>query len=390
MKKEQKYFDILINVLKTAKLQNYSGYSKYDALNSPFLYFLSSKNSWLRLFFTQIVMRSPVNLRPLLGVKKGINPKGMALFGKAYLLLYEKTHNKKFLNEATLLINWLLENPSPNQPYLCWGYNYIWQDIPPFCQKRYQPNIVVSIFAGETLIHIYRITKNQKYLKALISIANFITKDLPVLYESENEKAISYVKTEVDSIVLNIQALSAALLVKIYKHTQNKNLLETARKQMNFTINHRTPYFAWYYTHPSYKSYIRHDNYHTGGIIDAILEYCEETKDNHYIKIYLKALEFYQNNLFESNGAPRWMSDKKYPYDIHGCAQGIISFKKASCYNKKYLKQAEKIADWTIANLYRLNKHDFIYRKGRIIKYNYSLMRWCNAWMTRALAEIIS
>jgi hypothetical protein len=158
---------------------------------------------------------------------------------------------------------------------------------------------------------------------------------------------------------------------------------------MNFTVNRKTDYYAWYYTYPKGKSPITHDNYHTGGILDGLIEHFEITGDDRYMKTYWKGLEYYQANLFESDGAPRWMNNKRYPFDIHGAAQGILTFKKAAKHEQEYLPQALKIAAWAIEHLYRENTHDFIYRKGRWFKWNYSLMRWCNAWMARALAELI-
>jgi hypothetical protein len=83
------------------------------------------------------------------------------------------------------------------------------------------------------------------------------------------------------------------------------------------------------------------------------------------------------------------MHDRKYPFDIHGSAQGIISFQKASRHDAKYLDQAVSIAQWSINHLYRPGRNEFIYRKGRFLKWNYSLMRWCNAWMARALGEML-
>ena len=149
------------------------------------------------------------------------------------------------------------------------------------------------------------------------------------------------------------------------------------------------PYNAWYYTHPKEKSPIKHDNYHTGGILDGLLEYFEETGESRYQEMYWKGLAYYQKNLFEQDGAPRWMNDKKYPFDIHGAAQGIISFKKASRHQFEYFSQVEKIINWTQSHLYRSAAHDYIYRESRYYKWNYSLMRWCNAWMARALAEVL-
>ena len=91
----------------------------------------------------------------------------------------------------------------------------------------------------------------------------------------------------------------------------------------------------------------------------------------------------------EKDGAPRWMWDRRYPFDVHGSAQGIVSFTKAARHDREFLPQAETVADWAIRNLYRKDRGDFAYRQGRLLKWDYSLMRWCNAWMGRALAELV-
>jgi hypothetical protein len=381
------YNNILSSVLDQVKKQDYSGWEKFDALNSRFLLFVSLKSAWLRFLYIQGVKEMPFNIRPLFGVKKTRNQKGMALFARANLFLFETSGNKVYLEEAEKLLVWLLENPSPGQKNFCWGYSFLWQDIPPFCQKIDEPNIVVTCFVGESLVHAYKLTQKKQYLDALISIADFITKDLPVMSETESERAVSYILTEVNYTVLNVQVMSASLLAKIEKLTGNSALAVIAKKQVNYLMGKQTDYGAWYYTWPHTKSYIRHDNYHTGGILDNLLEYIETTGNKDLFEKYKQGLEYYRQHLFEEDGAPRWMNDSKFPHDVHGAAQGIISFTKASKYFPEYLHWAESIADWTIKNMYREKRHDFIYRKGRFYKWNYSLIRWCNGWMCRALAE---
>jgi rhamnogalacturonyl hydrolase YesR len=389
LEKKQKYQEICLDVLQAAKRQNYAGYSKFDALNSPLLQTLSLDNMWLRLIYTQIVNRCPFHVRPLLGVKKSRNPKGIVLFARAYLLLYSTTGDEFFKTESEKLLQWLIDNKAEGSRYSSWGYNFIWQNTI-FVQGKNEPNCVVSVFVGEAFVHAYRLLKDEKYLLVARDIANFIIKELPVLFESRNEMAIDYVQEKSDCVVLNINALAGAFLAKVWKQTQEQELLEFAKKVLGFTVNRRTPYNAWYYTHPKGRSPLEHDNYHTGGILDALLNYFEETGDNQYMTVYWRGLDYYQKHLFEQNGAPRWMNNKKYPFDVHGAAQGIISFAKAARYDKAFLSQAVIIADWTLANLYRSNTHDFAYRRGRFVTWNYSLMRWCNAWMARALGEIAS
>ncbi|MCP4105558.1 MAG: hypothetical protein GY749_08485 [Desulfobacteraceae bacterium] len=377
---------ILSQVLNAAEKKDYCGYSKFDALNSPVLKSLSLNNKWLRFLYTQIVKESPFNIRAFLNVRKSRNPKGIALFARAYFFLFQATNEAEYLKKGEELVQWLIDNSSQGRAHLCWGYNFIWQNTI-FLQDEFEPNAIVSVFVGESLIHAYRLTKKNKYLEAACSAAEFIAKDLPVLHDSKDERAIAYVLRKVDAIVLNNQVLTGAFLIKVWKHTGETWLKDIVRRQINYTVNRRTGYYAWYYTHPKDKSPISHDNYHTGGILDALLEYYEETGDEQYMEVYYKGLEFYQKHLFEPDGAPRWMSDKKYPFDIHGSAQGIITFTKAAKHFPQFINQAELIADWAISNLYQKNTNDFAYRQGRLLKWNYSLMRWCNAWMAKALAE---
>lgn len=382
--------DILLEtVLKAADKRDFSGYGKFDALNSPLLHTLSFNNKWLRLVLTQLVKESPVNLRSLLAVKTSRNPKGIALFARAYLYQYERNKDSKHLKKAEKLFDWLLQHPSPNQPHLCWGYNYIWQS-PLFLQKKFEPNAVVTVFVGEALLHAYRVTQNETYLKAARSVGDFISRQLPVLHETTEERAIAYVLSNVKAIVLNNQVLTGAFLTKLWKHTKDKQLLNIAKKQFAYTVNRKTDYYAWYYTYPALKSHIKHDNYHTGGILDALIEFYEETGNDIHLNTYWQGLTYYRDNLFENNGAPRWMNDMKFPHDVHGAAQGIITFSKAARHQPEYLLTAKKIVDWSAQNLYCPERHTFIYRIGRFYKWNYSLMRWCNGWMTRALAEFTS
>lgn len=384
----EEYKNILLDTLQSAKAKKYAGYSKFDALNSPLIKALSFKNKYLRLIFIQSVMRCPLHIRPLLGVKQSINPKGIALFVRAYLYMFEMTQESSYLDEAKNLLDWLSDNPSPNRKYYCWGYNFIWQSTL-FLQDKYEPNAVVTTFACESFIHAYRITKNEKYLNIARSAVDFLIYELPVLHETAEERAISYVTQRAKSIVLNNQVLTGAAILKVWTHTKESQLLEIAEKQYNYTINRKTDYNCWYYTHPKENSPITHDNYHTGGILDGILEYWEETGNEKFMPIYWGGLEYYKTNLFENNGAPRWMNDKKYPFDIHGGAQGIISFAKAGKYRNEHFKTAELILDWTVNNLYRTRTNDFIYRNGKYINWNYSLMRWCNAWMAFSIGSFV-
>jgi len=70
-----------INLLDTW-LENHKflGWDPHDALNSPLLKKLSFENRLLGIFWVQLLKRLPINLRPLLGVPKGYNPRAWGCF----------------------------------------------------------------------------------------------------------------------------------------------------------------------------------------------------------------------------------------------------------------------------------------------------------------------
>ncbi len=44
------------------------------------------------------------------------------------------------------------------------------------------------------------------------------------------------------------------------------------------------------------------------------------------------------------------MNTRRYPYDVHGAAQGIISFTKAAEQAPEFLALARKIKTWALAH----------------------------------------
>src|SRR5437016_4873355 len=71
----------LARAFEFAASRAWRGFDPYDGLLSPVarLPLLNRSRVW-RLAITQVVKRSSLNLRPLLGIAPGLNPKGLALF----------------------------------------------------------------------------------------------------------------------------------------------------------------------------------------------------------------------------------------------------------------------------------------------------------------------
>jgi hypothetical protein len=119
-------------------------------------------------------------------------------------------------------------------------------------------------------------------------------------------------------------------------------------------------------------------------ILDAYLDYENATGDQRFRNYYDRGLKFYGGNLFLPNGAPKWASDKTMPHDVHGSAQGILTFAKAGDREK-----ALRVASWGLQNFYK-GDGEFAYQKGRFISKRFTLLHWCNGWMARGLGVLLS
>ena len=425
-------------VLDWSRHRDYKGHSKHDALNSAPLWFLTSRSRILRLVATQAVMRAPFNIRPLLGVPRLRNPKGIGLFAHAYLDLAEYLQripgqepgisHDACVREAEALLKWLVLNAAPQaRPSsrllqlfeehgesaegtdherefagLGWGYHYPWQDVG-FFQPAHFPNRVVSSWIGMAFVRAYELTRNTRYLDAAKETVEFLLENPRKLIDNERELCLSYVPIEdMDWAVMDVSSLVSTLCCRVALHSKAdaecELMLSSAGRLMRFVVERQTPYGGWFYTWPASDSHIKHDNYHTGIILDCLADYMAFTGDNEWLNRYQLGLRYYEENLFLANVAPRWMNDRTFPHDAHGAAAGILAFTRAARYfaleaarpdterARHYSDLADRVLCWTIRNLYSSEGY-FYYQKGRFRTKRFNLMRWCNAWMSRAAAN---
>ncbi len=375
---------ILDQVYMWSSDRQFRGHNKHDALNSPILRTLLGWSKWSRLFAIQSVMRFPINVRSLLFIPNSYNPKGLSLFIRGLLYRYQSHQREIHLVEAQNLLNLLLKLRSPgNWSGICWGYHYPWQDLG-FYAKTNTPNAVVTCFVCEAFLDAYRETKEPKFLDTVGKAIEFLLNDLVELKNSPTELCLSYMPMPMKMRVMDVSILIGSVISQYCVLSNKMEHMNNSKRLVNYVVNQQTDYGAWYYTDPSEDSHIKHDNYHTGFILDALWKFIQATNDNTYLNAYLLGLEYYAKSLFNKDGAPRWMSDKDYPHDIHGAAQGIITFSR---HLDTYPELSQRIASWAINNMYN-DCGRFYYQQTSVYIKRFTLLRWCNAWMALALATL--
>src|SRR5258708_9534173 len=106
------HLDVLDRVLQTARSERYGGYSKHDGLNSPVLARLAGGSRLRRLGAIQVGTRSPVDILPLVGVRKARNAKGLSPFAPALLAPHRITGSPHDAREARAALHCVIRPPA--------------------------------------------------------------------------------------------------------------------------------------------------------------------------------------------------------------------------------------------------------------------------------------
>lgn len=376
----------LAKLISYIESEEFRGYDPYDVLTSPIPFNVFGR--WGPPVATQILKRLPINFRPLLGIRKDYNPKGMGLILKACCILHRKTNDPSFLEQADRLCDWLLENYSTGYSGMCWGYPFPWASSREF-KKAGLPSVVVTSAVVDGLVCYHMITGKKAVRDAILSAARFVSKDIPVI---DLPDGISFAYTPESHDVTYNASLHAAEILAHASRISGKPPDPLIHKAMQFVLGRQKKDGSWYYSyHPDTQKERRQIDFHQGFILLSLEELRKNTglSANDVTKAIQTGLEFYKNEQFRADGQSRWRLPKSYPVDIHNQSQGIITFKRLSNYSPddEYLVFAGKIAKWTVSNMQRKNG-SFCYRKYRIGSNSVSYMRWSQAWMMLALAEL--
>ncbi|NRD18522.1 delta-aminolevulinic acid dehydratase [Winogradskyella eckloniae] len=378
MLNSKKSFDILKDY---CEVEGFKGWDPYDGLNSWVIQKTPLGNSRLfRLAWIQLFKRNPINLRPLFGIKKEYNPKGLGLFLIGYCNLYKKIPSNNYLEKIEFLAKEILKLRTKDYSNYCWGYNFDWQ-ARAFFQPKYTPTVVATTFIADALIEAYEITKNENYLNVAISASKFVLNDLNRSYDKDGDFTFSYSPLD-KTQVYNAGLLGAKLLCLVYKYTSEANLLTTAKSVVNYVCKRQSKNGSWAYGTLPFHQWV--DNFHTGYNLECLRIYQNISGDESFNANIEIGMSYYLNTFFTEEGMSKYYNDKTYPIDIHAPAQLIVTLHKCNRLsdNKTVV---DRVLNWTIDNM-QTKEGYFIYQKRKLISSRIPYIRWAQGWMFYALS----
>jgi len=361
--------------------RQWAGWDPYDALNSELFRSTPLANSkWCRLALTQILKRLPFNLRPLLAVPAGQNPKGVALFLSACL----KSQRLGLCGPhvAEQLAQRLIELRSAHD-LVCWGYDFDWQQRYLLVPK-FTPNIICTSFGGNALLDHYEVSGKSRDLDAAVSAAQFLLTGLPIK-RTPYGVCLSYTPYG-ESEVHNASLLGAAFLARVHRHAPRDQFLDTALQAARFSIKHQRSDGSWPYGEAPKQAWI--DSFHTGYNLTALRSIHGIAPEAWIENAIQKGLKFYLDHFFENECVAKYYHDRTYPIDVHSIAQAILTLIEFRGIEPNAVATAVRVMEWALDHMLDPGGY-FYFQKHPHYVNRIPYMRWSQAWMLLALSTLL-
>jgi hypothetical protein len=372
-------------LLDYCQRNDWAGYDPYDALNSKILKAIPSLGArFPRLILTQVLKRSPIDIRGICFVPKTQNPKAIGLFLAAVIRL-SKAGLAMQHDLAEQLIEKLRELRSRDVAYWCWGYSFPWQTRTVLVPAG-APNLVCTTFVGNALLDAYEERQDLPFLNMAVSAAEYLLREL---YWSSGESVagFSYPLPGVRNQVPNANFLAAALLCRVARCTGEMRFLGPALKVARTSAAMQNLDGSWYYGEVASQHWI--DNFHTGYnlcALRAISQYAETTEFDSCMQ---RGFAFYKSHFFRHDAAAKYYHNRVYPIDIHCVAQSIITLLTFKDLDSESVASAHSVLRWAVNNMWD-ERGFFYYRVLRACTIRTSYMRWSQAWMLLAIATLVA
>jgi hypothetical protein len=382
------------------ELADFKGYDPYDALKSPFLRRLTAGRKYPRIAVIQALKRLPINLRPLLGVPKGHNPKGLGLFLGGYARLHHLGDPGAQI-QIERLLDLLERYRSPACSGHAWGYDFDWQSRAFFVPKG-TPTIVNTSFIGHALLDAHELAPAplaERALALALPTREFLLGDLArTPHPDAPQDAFCFSYTPIDRLVVhNANLLGASLLARLAPHLDATDpdaaaeARDAARRSLRYSLRYQRPDGSWWYADTEIQRWI--DGFHTGfnlesvqRCLDAGLFADDPAEAATTREAFDRGTRYYADHFFLPDGTAKYFHDRADPEDVHAGAEAVSFF--AGQPQPEYRALARRVYDHLI-DAFQDPAGYFYFQRRKRFTIRIPYMRWSQSWAFRALTEAV-
>jgi hypothetical protein len=333
---------------------------------------------------TQAVKRSPLDLRPILGIPDGLSAATLAHAISAYarngFLDPQEAHAKLRRCTDSLAALCCTAFPEP-----CWGYHFDVQTRV-FFYPRTSPNTIATAFAGLGLLDAYEFSGDQRALALARGAADFFIRHVPQT-EGGTGAYFGYLAGDTTPIH-NANMLVCALLARLAVTLDDEDLATRSRAGTAWTIAHQRPDGSWPYGEEPHLNWV--DGFHTGYVLDCLLT-CANAGvcAGAAMDAWRRGIRFYARELIEQDGTARYRPQSRYPVDGQCVAQAIQTLSRAAPHEPVLARRRWNVL---LSAIEQLGRGDgaFAFERERFWLNRTAHLRWVQAPMLAALTHLLA
>jgi hypothetical protein len=377
-----------IRLERWGSARDWRGPDPYDGLNAATLTATLRGRSPLALrVLTQAVKRSPVNLRPLLGIPAGLSAATLAHALSAYarngFLPAPEARAK-----LTRCVRELSELRLAGFAQPCWGYHFDVQTRV-FFYPRSDPNTIATAFAGLGLLDASDYAEYEQAAEMALGAGEFLVRQVPQTRDPSGGPGAFFGYLVGDRTPIhNASLLICALLARLGRCFERQDLLDAAERGVQYAVARQRPDGSWPYGEKPGLEWV--DGFHTGYVLDSLLTCIEAgVGAGEAEQAWRRGLRFYAERLLDPDGAPRYKPGARYPVDGQCAAQAIQTLSRAATLEPAAAARRWDVWAYTQAALSRRDGA-FVFQRERFWVNRTPHPRWVQAPMLEALTHLLA
>jgi polysaccharide biosynthesis protein VpsJ len=360
--------------------RGYAGHDPQDTLASPIAGRLTFGSRWLGVAWIQLGQRAPVDLRQLLRVPALRNAKGAGLTLAACTRLAMSTTPQAWRARAAELVDWLVRDAVPGAHGAGWGYPFPWANRDFFAPAG-TPNSVATAYVVHALLDAGDALGDARCGPLACAGARWIATSLQRIPGSGDTFAFSY--TPIDRrVVHNASLLAASAMSRALR--DDPAVQRDAYAAARYTAAAQRPDGSWPYGAGRRNAWV--DSFHTGYLLVALDAIARSLGTSEWDDVLERGIAYWQRAFFigEAVGLRPF---RPHPVEMHAVAHAIVALRALRNRAAAAHATAQRLGEWALATM-RARDGSFFHRhNGRTVDRR-RYMRWTQAWMLLALAEL--
>jgi hypothetical protein len=240
--------------------------------------------------------------------------------------------------------------------------------------------VIATSFAAHALLDGCELLGEEEWGEAAAQASDFVVARL--LQEDGNRTYFRYLPVERE-LVHNANVLGCSALARTAALTGREDLADTVSRALQCTLAAQRPDGSWPYAEGEGHAWV--DNFHTGYVLEGLAAGEAFAPD---LRPQLeRGLDYWERELFLTDGTPKYYAAVTLPLDSHNYAQAIETWLAVSQWRRGALAAAERTAGQLIERMLMPDGY-VAFQRRRLWTNRVPLVRWTTAPAFRALARL--